>query len=226
MVKKMKKKKKIKLIPFFCFLLFLVGGYFLLCFLFSLDIKNIYVYDNVFLSDQEIIDLSGIGDYKGFLKVSKSRIRKNILTSDYVEDVKVKKSFFGVIQIYVEEYRFILYNSTNEMVVLSNKTEKKMDGVILDIPILLNYVPDTIYDDFIFELCNVDEDVLKDISEIEYSPNSYDKERFLLYMNDGNYVYINIDRFSNINYYEEIYPNLDNKKGILYLDSGNHFEPF
>ena len=30
--------------------------------------------------------------------------------------------------------------------------------------------------------------------------------------------------FNLINKYNDIYPTLDNKKGILYLDSGNHFE--
>ena len=62
------------------------------------------------------------------------------------------------------------------------------------------------------------------ISQIEYTPNDYDKQRFLLYMNDGNKVYVTITRFNLINKYNDIYPTLGGKKGILYLDSGNHFE--
>ena len=42
-------------------------------------------------------------------------------------------------------------------------------------------------------------------------------------MNDGNYVYITLDKFSNINSYVDIIKNFENKKGILYLDYGNHF---
>ena len=45
-------------------------------------------------------------------------------------------------------------------------------------------------------------------------------------MNDGNHIYINISKLDNLNYYSEIYPTLNGKKGTLYLDSGNHFEPF
>ena len=45
----------------------------------------------------------------------------------------------------------------------------------------------------------------------------------MLYMVDGNYVYITLTKFDSINYYNEIYPTLEGKKGILYLDSGNHF---
>ena len=43
-------------------------------------------------------------------------------------------------------------------------------------------------------------------------------------MNDGNYVYITIYKTLAINEYNKILPNLEGKKGILYLDSGNYFE--
>ena len=38
------------------------------------------------------------------------------------------------------------------------------------------------------------------------------------------YVYITLSKINLINSYNEIYPTLEGKKGILYLDSGNHFE--
>ena len=43
-------------------------------------------------------------------------------------------------------------------------------------------------------------------------------------MNDGNEVYITSKRTNLLNKYLEIVTKLDNKKGILYLDSGNYFE--
>ena len=43
-------------------------------------------------------------------------------------------------------------------------------------------------------------------------------------MSDSHYVYITLSKISLINSYNEIYPTLEGKKGILYLDSGNHFE--
>ena len=52
----------------------------------------------------------------------------------------------------------------------------------------------------------------------------FDKERFMFYMSDTNYVYVTLSRINLINSYNEIYPTLEGKKGILYLDSGNHFE--
>jgi hypothetical protein len=70
----------------------------------------------------------------------------------------------------------------------------------------------------------VDSNILSHISEMEYKPTDLDKERFMFYMTDGNYVYITLSKISLINSYNEIYPTLEENKGILYLDSGNHFE--
>ena len=92
-----------------------------------------------------------------------------------------------------------------------------------NVPIVVNYIPDTILEKFRKALAKVDDDNLPKISEIKYDPN-IDDERFLLTMTDGNYVYINIKKFELINNYLTIISNFKDKKGILYLDSGSHFE--
>ena len=43
-------------------------------------------------------------------------------------------------------------------------------------------------------------------------------------MNDGNQVYVTVSKLDVLNKYIDIIKKLDNKKGILYLDSGNYFE--
>ena len=43
-------------------------------------------------------------------------------------------------------------------------------------------------------------------------------------MVDGNEVYITISKMDKLNKYLSIIEKLDNKKGILYLDSGNYLE--
>ena len=63
------------------------------------------------------------------------------------------------------------------------------------------------------------------VSEIEYSTTDYDDERFVLYMNDGNQVYVTNNRLKLLNNYVTIMQKVSsNKKGILYLDSGNYFK--
>ena len=43
-------------------------------------------------------------------------------------------------------------------------------------------------------------------------------------MNDTNYVYISLDKIDKLNEYNKIKNDLEGKKCILYLDSGNYFE--
>ena len=95
---------------------------------------------------------------------------------------------------------------------------------ISGIPTLINYVPEEIEASFIKEFSKVDANVISQISEIEYSKTAFDERRFLLYMNDGNLVYITVSKTDILNKYVSIVKKLNNKKGILYLDSGNYFE--
>ena len=65
---------------------------------------------------------------------------------------------------------------------------------------------------------SIDEDILSKISDITYAPNEYDKERFLLYMDDDNSVYLTLTKFKKINYYNEVLEQLEGKKTILDKD--------
>ena len=122
------------------------------------------------------------------------------------------------------EYNILLKDETDNQVYLSNAEKITLDFDYLGVPSLINYVEPDILKEFLKKLNTIDSEVLSKISEIEYTPNEYDKDLFLFYMNDGNYVYITTTRLSNINKYESVLEQLEGKKGILYLDSGNHFE--
>ena len=91
-------------------------------------------------------------------------------------------------------------------------------------PRLVNDVPKNKYSKLLKNLLKVKRSVRSSISEFYYDPNEFDKDRFLLYMDDGNSVYLTLTKFRMINYYNDVLPQLDGKKGILYLDSGNHFQ--
>ena len=84
-------------------------------------------------------------------------------------------------------------------------------------------------ENLIKKLSSVDINILKMVSEIEYAPDiknekTIDKNRFLLKMNDGNYVYITLTKMELLNKYNEAITKVEGKKGTLYLDSGNYFE--
>ena len=129
---------------------------------------------------------------------------------------KYKKVYIEI----TENYPLFFYKTDNKTILYDGS---KVDDAY-NVPTVINYVPNLKYQDLITKMGLLDKDILIRISEIKYDPSDYDDERFLLYMKDGNYVYINLYKFENLNKYIEIVKNFGNKKGIVYLDSGNYFE--
>ncbi len=215
-----KKKRKISflkiLIVFLLIYLFIVGGYKLI----TINIKNIYVIGNNYIKDKYIIEKAGLTNYPPFFLTTRSSIKKKLLNYDEILNVNVKKKLFSV-YLYVDENIPLFYNKNSNKIVLKNG--KEIDDKY-NVAVLNNYVPDTIYNDFINSMGNVNQDILDRISEINYVPNDVDSKRFYLIMDDGNSVYLTLDDFLKINNYIEIIKTLDNNKGTIYLDSGNYFE--
>lgn len=219
----MKKNKKRKFIKIFVGLILVVLiGYLII----NLRIKNIYVKGNKLLSDQEIIELAGIEKYPKFFSVFSFKLKNRIKLNPIIEDVKIHKNIFGRVDIEIKEYNMVLKDETDKGIYLANGEKISTDETVLGIPSLINVVESNILKTFLSRLDKLDKSILSEISEIEYSPNDYEKDLFLLYMNDGNYIYVTTMRLSNMNKYNEVLKQLEGKKGILYFDSGNHFEIF
>lgn len=219
----MKKKKKVKIrykrvFVFFLFLFLLIS---IICYILKTRITNIYIIDNYYLKDQEIIEIAKLQNYPSTFSNLSFTIEKRLENNILIENVEVKKKWFTNVYIYVKENSPLFYYLYDNKTVL--KDGSKID-TIYSVPTVLNYVKDTIYNEFIKKMSDVSISVLTKISEIEYKPSEVDEELFLLTMNDGNYVYINLDTFYKLNKYLEIIQNFENKKGVLYLDYGNNFE--
>ena len=184
-------------------------------------ITNIYIKNNNILTDQEVIDVSGLRNYPSFILTTNYSIKNKLLKNNLVKKVKVKKGLWGKVYIDIEDYKpLFIYE---DKVILDNKNEVDLD---ISLPILVNKVDDDILDKLISKYESVNDEIKLMISEIRYDPNEIDKERFLFTMSDGNYVYITLYKLSSIDEYLKITSTLKDKKGILYLDSGNYFEVF
>ena len=64
------------------------------------------------------------------------------------------------------------------------------------------------------------------MSEIKYDPNEIDKDRYYVNMNDGNGVYLTVNKFNKLNNYNKILENIGRQNGILYLDYGDYFKTY
>lgn len=225
MAKKMVKKRKLRVFRFLLLILILIGLFFGVYFYLHLPIYNVLIKNTEYVNDDYILEIAGIKNYPSYWLTRSKKIEEKLLKSPYIESVNVKRKFFNTFVININENRPLFYNQTDNSVVFENKVSLKVTNTMnFRIPRLLNYVPDNKYNSFIKGMGNIKEDTLGKISDIEYQPNDYDKERFLLYMDDGNMVYLTLTKFEMINYYNDVLSQLEDRKGILYLDNGNHFQ--
>ena len=222
--KKKGKKRKLNKKRFFIVLIVFLLLVLFIYKLFNTNIKNIVIKGNDFLTDQEIIDIAGLKNYPNSINNLSFNIKDKLEKNTYILKAKVtKKNFISKVYIEVKEnYPLFFYQVEDKTVLYSG------DKVVnkFTIPTVINQIPNTIYDEFLKNMESVDKDILNRMSEIEYAPNDVDEERFFILMNDGNYVYLTLNKFLSINKYVSIIKSFDNKKGILYLDSGEYFEVF
>lgn len=221
----MKKRVKRKFNPlkFLSFIAFIIICYFLTMYLLDIKTKNIVVLNNNYYSDEKIIETSGIENYPKFLSLNTNKIKKKLLKLDLIENVTIKKKWNFVLELTIKEKKILyLVRSENKYRLSDNKLYDLDD--VLSVPTLINYIPESNEKKFVNAFKNIDNNIISMISEIEYSKTSYDNDRFLLYMNDGNMVYVTTTKLKSLNKYVDIVSKLENKKGILYLDSGNYFE--
>lgn len=221
----MKKRVKRRFNPlkFLSFIAFIIICYFSTMYLFDIKTKNIVVLNNNYYSDEKIIETAGIENYPKFILLNTNKIKKKLLKLDLIENVTIKKKWNFVLELTIKEKKILyLVRSENKYRLSDNKLYDIDD--VLSVPTLINYVPESNEKKFVEAFKNIDNNIISMISEIEYSKTSYDSDRFLLYMNDGNMVYVTTTKLKSLNKYVDIVKKLENKKGILYLDSGNYFE--
>ncbi|MBE6138285.1 MAG: FtsQ-type POTRA domain-containing protein [Firmicutes bacterium] len=215
-----KKKRRLKIGAILICLTFLILFGSIVFGILSPKITNIYISGNSYLSDQEIIEIAKLEDYPSSIGNLSIIIKKRLEQHDLIVSAKVKKKFAKV-YIEVIENKPLFFDSNTSETVFSDDIRLKEK---ISSPILVNYVPDTIYNEFVDVMRRVNYDVLERTSEIIYNPNEVDEERFLFVMNDNNYVYLTLNKFTSINNYISIIKKFEGKKGILYLDSGEYFK--
>ena len=219
MAKKKKRKIKVKNV----LLVFIITIVILFCLALLTDVKinNIVIKGNTIYSDWEIIEKAGLEDYPSSLKTLSKTIENRLEDDDYIQSVKVRRPSLTKVVIEIKENVPLFYYLPASKTILANNKEVTDN---FSVPTVINYIPDNIYKKFVSAMKDINYDIVKRISEIKYDPNDVDDGRFLLSMNDGNQVYLTLNDFDKIDGYLEIIKEFDNKKGILYLDSGEYFE--
>lgn len=228
MVKKQHKKKKklrvkvlLKLILFVCLVAFSIN------YIKDLKIKNIYITGNNNIKDVTIIETLGIKDYPKMISLKPKKLEEKLKTLPLVDHVNIKRNIFGKLTIEIEETKLLFFYKYNNKYITANNKSIEDNISYIGVPTLINFTPDTVFDDLVVGLNKIDYDIVKMIGEMEYTPyksgegQTIDNNLFTLYMNDGNIVKIDTVNIKNLNQYNTIYTSLEmNKtKRIVYLDT-------
>ncbi len=223
MAKKIVKRKKLRVFRLLLLLFVIAIISFFVYLYVTTNTQNIIIKGNNYISDEEVLQETDLKNYPSFILTMPSKIQKKLAKNQYIKSVKVRRKFYHTFEIIIKEYDVLFKNDTLNKYVLDNKQEITSD-LEFRVPRLVNYTPDKKYSSLIENMKSVDKSILGKISEISYQPNEFDKDRFLLLMDDGNSVYLTLTKFEMINYYNEVLGQLEGRRGILYLDSGNHFK--
>ncbi len=225
-----KSRKKINFRRTIIFLLFLYVLYAVISSLIKLPIKHIFITGNKLVSDNEIIIAAKIKNYPPIIKINKKNMIKNIIKNELIKSANITKKINGTLEITIIENKPLYINKNTDEVVLDNGKKVSFKNLI-PLPILINYIPDNIYKDFINNYSKIDDSIIENINSIEYKPDYnekgevIDEKTFSLVMNDGNKIISNTNRLENLNYYFEMLTGIESKyqgkKGTIYLDSAD-----
>lgn len=188
----------------------------------KVNISTVKVSGNEYVKDAQIIKSAGLNDAVSYLGFDAKEICASVMDDSLINSCKIKRKWGFTIEIIVEERKPLFFYLSDNAIVLSDK-ERITGTNIYGLPTLVNYAPEEVLNEFINELSKIDNDIVRSISEIEYSPTTadngtyIDKERFIFDMNDGNTVIINNRKMSVFNHYKKVYASID-KKGVYNFD--------
>ena len=216
-MKKVKKKVKLKFIPLLLMFLILVMLFFLFKHISKIKPSLILIRGNELLSDREIINGGNLREFKyfSFNNTSKEKLEKNKI----IKKVDIKRKFLFTIEVTIEEKKVILYEKTSSLYILEDNEKVKINKNI-EVPVLNNKIINTVEKSFINKFSLLNKSVKYRISEIFYQPTEYDSALFLMYMKDGNHVYVNVSNLEKLNHYDKTVESIGyDKKGIFRFDA-------
>lgn len=220
-MKKQKRKRRLKFRRVFL-LLIILGIISFLCIKFiDVPIMSIKIKGNSILTDEEIIKQAKLEDYPSFISTFTFSIKNRLEKNAYIKKAKVTKGLLSI-NIVINENKVLYINKfTNEKIMINSKIK---DDKQVCAPYLTNNIPKNKLSSFIKGMSKINKNVLCKMSEIKYDPNDIDNDRYYVYMNDGNEVYLTVNKFNKINKYDTILESIGKQNGVLYLDYGDYFE--
>lgn len=196
-------------------------------------VKKIEVKGNSYTADDQIKESSGISEDTNIWMISEEDIVQSISKNPIIQSVDVSKNLPRTIEIQVSEYSNVGYikKDGNYFPLLGNGsvlTELKRKTTSGNAPIMIGFSNEEYLEKMAGELNKLPESILQLISEVHWKPTNDNKNKILLYMNDGYLVDGTMRDFAkNMRAYPSIVSQIKpGKKGIVHIGVGAYFEKF
>lgn len=196
-------------------------------------IQTISVSGTKWLTDEEIIEASGVKTGDSYWSTNSESVEKKISKHLDVEAVNISKKFPTTFTIEIDEYDQIAYVSKDQQFipVLENGASAKPvepSELPSDAPMLFGFTAPKMLTEMSTALASLPPEVQQSISEVYLTPSETDKDHITVYMNDGFEVSALINTFAEkMAHYPSIVSQLDKDiKGVIDLEVGSYFRAY
>ena len=220
-MQKKKRKKRLRVGRLFLLLIIILAISFACVKFVDIPIRSVIITGNENLSDQEVIEIAKLENYPSYFSTFSLTLKNKLEDNFYIEEAKVRKGLLSI-KIDIKEEKILYIEKSTGKKYTKNGSLK--DDKIVCAPFLINEVPKNKQKDFIKAMNKLNKNILCQVSEIKYDPNDIDDDRYYVFMNDGNSVYLTVNKFKKLNKYNTILENIGKQNGTLYLDYGDYFE--
>ncbi|WP_163970744.1 cell division protein FtsQ/DivIB [Oceanobacillus halotolerans] len=197
------------------------------------NVKQVVVTGNSFIEKENVIEESGISVGSNIWMTKISSIEDKIGDNPIVKSVNVTRKLPWTIEIDITEHKRVGYIKLDDSyhTILANGvtiTATSLESTNGDAPFLFDFTEDTYLNKMTDELQKLPDGILNLISEIHWKPTESNKNKLLLYMNDGFLVDSTIRDFAEkMKVYPSIVSQLDSEQeGIIHIGVGVYFESF
>ena len=194
------------------------------------NIKAIVIEGNVYLKDENILELSKISTSSKFLFTNARKIKESIKENGLINDCEVRMLDDQTVNIKVEEKKIVgyAYEDKHNVLILEDDSRyvlSKSDLYLIGkVPLIEGFTKDKII--LIEKNFNeVDYRMINEISEIHYYPELKFQDHEII-MRDGNYVFTSVYGLKILNkYYDIALSYTDGTNKCYYIEdiSGNAY---
>jgi len=211
--------------------LFLLGialGFVLVAFMYFYsnysNVHHVNVINNIYLSNDDVIRLSGLNEHSKYLLISTGRTAEKIESHPLVDHVAISKDDNNTITIDVKEKKAIayLYENGQPVIWIEDDTRLPLDNsnmyLIQRLPLIEGFTAEQMTE-LLYGFSYVDEKLINEISEIHRYPFSYDENMMEVIMRDGNYVFVGNFGLKLLKNYHSVAASLSTDENVcLYFD--------